>query len=67
MKNIEQHYVRCFSTPSGAAVLAHLRDITINRAVSPDVSDGHLRWYSAQCALVRQIETIISHGRGDKK
>ena len=65
MTDIEQQYARCFSSPSGVAVLSHLRDITINRVISPDVSDGRLRWYSAQCALVRQIEAMVSHGRGD--
>jgi hypothetical protein len=67
MTDTEQQYARCFSSPSGAAVLAHLRDITINRVMSPDVSDNRLRWVAAQCALVRQIESMISHGRGDKK
>lgn len=65
MTKPEQQYTRCFSTPAGTAVLSHLRDMTINRVMSPNMSDNHLRWVAAQCALVRHIESMILRGRGD--
>ena len=66
MNETDKNYARCFGTPSGVAVLAHLRQITIERAVGPNVSDGELRWFAAQSALVRHIETLVARGRGDQ-
>ena len=42
MNDIEQHYIRTFSTPSGRAVLAHLRKMTIERYLGPNASDAEL-------------------------
>lgn len=64
MKDIAQNYTRCFSSPSGAAVLSHLRQITIERPLGPTVSDAQLRWVEAQRALVHQIESLILQGQG---
>lgn len=62
----EKNYARCFSTPSGIAVLSHLHQITINRILGPNCSDTELRWQEAQRSLVRHIDTLISRGRGDR-
>ncbi|MFQ6702746.1 MAG: hypothetical protein ACLRFO_00895 [Alphaproteobacteria bacterium] len=66
MTDISLNYARCFGTPSGRAVLDHLRKITIERTLGANASDGELRWAESQRALVRQIESQIVRGRGDK-
>lgn len=66
MNSTEINYARCFSTPSGAYVLEHLRSITIGRTLGPNASDNDLRWTESQRALVRQIESLVARGRGDK-
>lgn len=66
MTDIEITYARCFGTPSGRRVLEHLRNITIERTFGPNVTDNELRWSESQRALVRQIESLVARGRGDK-
>lgn len=66
MTDISLNYARCFGTPSGRAVLDHLRKITIERTLGANASDGELRWAESQRALVRQIESQIARGRGGK-
>lgn len=63
MTNISTEYARAFATTHGAAVLRHLRAITLERTLGPNASDGDLRWHAAQCALVRQIENHITTGQ----
>jgi hypothetical protein len=63
MQDIEQNYARCFSSAAGAAVLAHLRSITIERWLGADSSDNVLRSLEAQRALVHQIESLIKRGK----
>mgnify|MGYP001775915074 CR=1 FL=1 len=63
MKDTEQNYARTFSTTSGAAVLSHLRKITIERVLGPDATDAQLRSLEAQRALVHQIENMIERGK----
>lgn len=66
MTDIANNYARCFGTPSGAQVLKHLRQITIERTLGVGASDSELRWLESQRAFVHQIESLISRGRGDK-
>lgn len=63
MKEIEQNFARAFSTSAGAAVLAHLRKITIERVLGPNASDSELRGLEAQRALVHLIENMIERGK----
>ena len=63
MKEIEQNYARAFSTSAGAAVLAHLRRITVERVLGPNATDAELRGLEAQRALVHQIESLIERGK----
>lgn len=63
MKDLEQNYTRTFSTSAGAAVLQHLRKITIERVLGPDATDAQLRGLEAQRALVHQIESMIERGK----
>ncbi len=62
MQDIEKQYARTFATNSGKQVLAHLRSITIERIIGPNVSNEDLRWWAAQNALVHQIENLIKKG-----
>ena len=63
MKDIEQNYARTFSTAAGAAVLRHLRRITIERVLGAGATDAELRSLEAQRALVHQIESLIERGK----
>ncbi|MBQ8473810.1 MAG: hypothetical protein IJ500_03035 [Alphaproteobacteria bacterium] len=63
MNDIEQHYIRTFSTPSGRAVLAHLRKMTIERYLGPNASDDELRALESQRALVHHIEKLSNQGK----
>lgn len=62
MQDIEKQYARMFATNSGKQVLAHLRSITIERIMGPNISNEDLRWWAAQNALVHQIENLIKKG-----
>ena len=66
MTDIEKNYTRCFSSPSGVVVLAHLRNITIERTFGAAATNEELRWFAAQSALVRQIESLVARGRGNQ-
>ena len=66
MTDIELAYAKTFSGVSGQRVLAHLRQITIERALGPNATDSELRSLESQRMLVHQIETFVSRGRGDK-
>lgn len=63
MQEMEQNYARCFGTGAGAAVLAHLRKITIERTLGAGASDAELRGLEAQRALVHQIENMVRRGK----
>ncbi|MBP3340551.1 MAG: hypothetical protein IJD69_04320 [Alphaproteobacteria bacterium] len=65
MTDMAVNYARCFGTPAGRAVLAHLRKMTIERTLGPNTSDSELRWIESQRALVRTIESQVAQGRGD--
>ena len=58
MTDLEKHFVRAFNSPSGKAVLEHLRKITIERIMGANVTDEELRWAAVQSALVHQIERM---------
>ena len=62
MIDIEKQYARTFASASGKQVLAHLRSITLERVVGPNVSNDELRWWAAQNAIVHQIENLIKRG-----
>ena len=60
MQELEKQYARTFQTPSGKAVLQHLRKITLERVLGPNATDNELRWAEANRAFVRQIESMIA-------
>ena len=62
MKDIEKQYARTFLSASGKQVLAHLRLLTVERIVGPNITNDDLRWWAAQNALIHQIENFIKRG-----
>jgi len=62
-KELAQNYARCFSTPDGARVLAHLQNITLNRALGPSAKNGLLRHLEGQRQLVTFIAAQIRRGQ----
>jgi hypothetical protein len=55
-------FARCFSTPDGRRVLQHLRACTLERALSPSASDGHLRYLEGQRQLVVHMLMLTAQG-----
>lgn len=54
-------YRKLGTTSEGQIVLAHLRQITIERELGADVSDSALRELEAQRRFVREIERKVSN------
>lgn len=63
MTETEKNFARTFSTPSGRAVLEHLRKITVERVLGPNATDAELRGLEGQRALVHQIEQLSERGK----
>jgi len=63
MTDLEKNFVRAFATPSGRAVLEHLRKITVERTLGPNATDAELRWAESQRALYHQIERLSMGGK----
>lgn len=62
-REIEKNFTRCFSTTAGAAVLQHLRSITVERFLGANATEAELRTLEAQRALIHQIEILIERGK----
>jgi hypothetical protein len=60
---IYKNYARCFATADGAAVLDHLRSITVGRFLGANATEAELRSLEAQRALVHQITIWIKRGK----
>ncbi|MDR1206869.1 MAG: hypothetical protein LBK26_00410 [Rickettsiales bacterium] len=63
MTDIEQSYAKTFRGSDGARVMAHLRDITIERFLGPDATEAQLRALEGQRALVHQMKALIERGK----
>ncbi len=62
------HMNKCFSTPSGRKVMAHLRNMTIEQPCwypGADASHGYSR--EGQDSIVRYIEQCIQRAKEIKK
>ena len=55
---------RCFATPEGELVLAHLKATTVERVLGPAAGDAQLRHLEGQRALVAHLLALIARGRG---
>lgn len=67
MEKLEHIYAKTFSCATGAAVLEHLRKITIERIMGPNATESELRTVEGQRALVHQIEQLVLRGRENAK
>jgi hypothetical protein len=56
-------FARALSSADGELVLAHLRRLTRERSLGPDVPDATLRHLEGQRQLVAQIEALVARGR----
>lgn len=56
-------FTRTFSRDDGARVLEHLKSMTKERTLGPEVSDAALRHLEGQRNLVSYIERLIARGR----
>lgn len=56
-------YARCFDGPDGEKVLNHLRALTLERALGPDVNAQTLRHMEGQRQLVVYILAQLERGR----
>lgn len=64
MAAVEQAFARCFAGAEGARALAHLRGLTLDRALGPESSEAALRHLEGQRRLVIHIAALIDRGRG---
>jgi hypothetical protein len=62
VKEMQRHFVRCFNSNSGAAVLAALRQKTLDHVLSRKATDADLRWHEGQRSLVQYILHQIELG-----
>lgn len=62
-RELRLSFARCFAGPEGEKVLAHLRALTLDRALGPDASDQMLRHVEGQRQLVTYILAQFERGR----
>lgn len=55
----------CFRTPAGAAVLDHLRAITVDRVMPAACTDAELRQMEGRRQLFHYIRGLINHAEKD--
>lgn len=55
-------FARCFNTPAGKEVLAHLRNMTQYRFYGPDAPDAAVRHLEGQRHFVAYIGAMIERG-----
>ncbi|MCW9035581.1 MAG: hypothetical protein OQK35_05665 [Alphaproteobacteria bacterium] len=59
----KRFFARCFSTPEGQKVLAHLKTLTLERTLGPNATDSMLRHLEGQRQLVSYIDNLTEQGR----
>ncbi len=60
---LEKSFARCFAGPDADRVLAHMRAITLERALGPGASDAAVRHLDGQRCLFLHIMALIDRGR----
>jgi predicted protein tyrosine phosphatase len=58
---------RCFRGADGAALMAYLKALTLDRALGPDANDAALRHLEGQRHLVHHLIHLIDLGRAGPK
>lgn len=62
--DLAKTFARCFRGRDGERALAHLRAITLERAMGPGVSDAMLRHAEGQRQLYAYMAALVARGRG---
>ena len=62
--DLAKAFARCFRGGDGERALAHLRAITLERAMGPGVSDAMLRHAEGQRQLYAYMAALVARGRG---
>ncbi|NJN71290.1 MAG: hypothetical protein HC801_14155 [Nitrospira sp.] len=57
-------YARFLHTENGRRIMRHLKAITVDRVLGPDVSEAMLRHLEGQRQLVSYIEVLAERGSG---
>lgn len=57
-------FARCFKSRDGQRVWRHLRGLTVDRVLGPDVSDAALRYLEGQRQLIHHIARLVDRGAG---
>jgi hypothetical protein len=60
---VARAFARTFSGADGELALAHLKSLTLDRALGPDSPDQHLRGLEGQRQLVCHILSLVERGR----
>jgi hypothetical protein len=61
---IERAFARCFAGAEGELAFAHLRALTLDRALGPNSTDAALRHLDGQRCLVLHMQALMDRGRG---
>ncbi len=62
-RDLERAFARCFGGADGERALAHLRAVTLERALGPGTPPDTLRHLEGQRHLVTYIATLAARGR----
>ena len=57
-------FARCLDTEDGKLVMAHLRQLTVERVLGPEASASALRYLEGQRQLVGYMAELVKRGRG---
>jgi hypothetical protein len=57
-------FARCFLSADGRQVLGHLRRLTVERALGPQVSEALMRYVEGQRQMVLYVEALVAKGAG---
>lgn len=64
IESIARDAARCLASVEGARLLAHLREITIERRLAPAAGEAVLRHIEGQRHLVAYLEAMRARGQG---
>lgn len=65
MEAVYRAFARVFTGPDGDLVLRHLRAITKETVLGPNIPDAQLRHHEGARCLVHTIETLTERGQHD--
>ncbi|MFT6582860.1 MAG: Bbp19 family protein [Alphaproteobacteria bacterium] len=65
-EDVTAAFARCLDSEDGVLVMAHLRHVTVERVLGPEVPATALRYLEGQRQLVGYMAELLKRGRGDK-